>query len=963
MTFPQAALYLQIPASYCRSIGGLRWAHYGEAVEFLEGPAAGLTFAFAPEIALFLEGFRGVDGGVPAFGHVLHLLYLIGLGDRAAADASRPGNCLKRIASRFRAEGCPLRNAGALCAAISAEAPRAADAPELAAMHAILTDGNWVPSVVLAQSLPLAMNAAEEPGLDPEQFEALVSRRLETMSDAEIRHWLRHGRGAVDQGVERLVPERPRSVVDVFSTMERRPRLAGTRALAARLEAVLWLPSRRLERPELQGGGYSDITTRGAPERILPIQLAFDGEEFIRRFAEGELLYFHREEPRETVTDELILLLDQGVRTWGNVRLVLCSAAVALSRQAERRRIAVKLATTGSDGGPVDLKSIDSAALSSLIEASDLSLHPGAAIQRLLASAREGRRDLVVLTHPLNLNEPEVIAAAQAVSGAGYAETRLFAVAVDSKGRLELAELRRGLPVVLARSKVEIGPEVEPVPASPKMESVAPQQAPLRFWKGDFEPIGFPFRCGLLDRLERPDATRGNARAQAFDFDESGERILAVGAGLGPLLFTSSLDGAECEHLPTPVHAGKPLLMDQKVIGVAGGFVVVGHSHRGACLAHYDFPSRRCVIHGLGRFMPSASWSYFRDLHAIVIKPREKDARYLAFDLSATGPDAESTIRARCALEREQQQEQLFMILAQPGRTWERNASTDLGDRLLGLDPDSGVLRFRIAPSHSEQSALPLADGKPALKGGQIVRARRGGDVLAVLVHSGASPGLYFISVSRCAVIGMFQSDRQLAAGAFALSRDGRRFAVLSGTGDLEVRDVLGEGTPVFVTPREEVAVHFLSLGRSCVLVREVGEASRHVHDRCLIRWDRGRLEVERDDVFSVFSRLGGVLTQSRSLRRGDAEVNGHQLRFVGIIEEGSLRILIDRYNHFVVLDARGSLVCIFYVIGNEVAALLVDGTYWGSRRLTGREPAPGAAERIGRALLEAEGGAFSDRG
>jgi hypothetical protein len=89
MTFSRAALYLQIPASYCRSIGGLRWAHYGEAVEFLDGPSAGLTFAFAPEIALFLEGFRGSDGGVPAFGHVLHLLYLIGLGDRSGADASR----------------------------------------------------------------------------------------------------------------------------------------------------------------------------------------------------------------------------------------------------------------------------------------------------------------------------------------------------------------------------------------------------------------------------------------------------------------------------------------------------------------------------------------------------------------------------------------------------------------------------------------------------------------------------------------------------------------------------------------------------------------------------------------------------------------------------------------------------------------------------------------------------------
>src|ERR1035438_1113837 len=45
---------------------------------------------------------------------------------------------------------------------------------------------------------------------------------------------------------------------------------------------------------------------------------------------------------------ELILLLDQGVRTWGDVRLVLASAALALSRQAERRQIAVKLAATSN---------------------------------------------------------------------------------------------------------------------------------------------------------------------------------------------------------------------------------------------------------------------------------------------------------------------------------------------------------------------------------------------------------------------------------------------------------------------------------------------------------------------------------------------------------------------------------------------------------------------------------------
>jgi hypothetical protein len=956
MTFSRAALYLQIPASYCRSIGGLRWAHYGEAVEFLDGPSAGLTFAFAPEIALFLEGFRGSDGGVPAFGHVLHLLYLIGLGDRSGADASRSANCLKRIAGRFRAEGCPLRNAGALCAAISAEVPRAADAPELATIHAILTDGNWVPSMVLSRTVPLAMNAAEEPGLEPEQFEALVSRRLETMSDAEIRHWLRHGCPPVGQGVERLLPDRPRIAVDAFSEMERRPRLAGTLALAARLEGVLWLPSRRLERPELEGGGYTDITTRGAAERILPIQLALDGEEFIRRFAEGELLYFHREEPREPVTEELILLLDQGVRTWGNVRLVLSSAVVALSRQAQRRRIAVKLAATSSEAGLVDPTSIDPAALSTLIEASDLSLHPAEALQRLLASVGEGRRDVVVLTHPLNLNEPEVIAAAQAGSSAGHAQTRLFAVAVDSKGRLELAELRRGLPIVLARSKVEIVPEVEPVPVAPRIDPVAPRQTPMRSWKGDFEPIGFPFCCGMLEELEQPRGASSDQTSQAFDFDESGERILAAGVGLGHLLFTSRIDGTELEHLPLPVHEGQTVILDRKVIGVAGGFVVSGHCISGTCLAHYDFPSRRCVIHRLGKVMASVSWSYFRDLHSIVIEPAEKDGKYTAFDLSATGADSRSTNRARRALERALARQELFIVMAQPDWTcWDSETPSDLGDHGLQLEGDSGALRFRIGPDHRELKVTPLADGQPALKGGQLVRAKRGGDVLAVLVRGGAAPGLYFISTSSYTVIAIAQPGRQSASGAFALARDGRRFAVLSGTGDLEVREVSGEQTAVFVTPREEVKPHLLSLGRSCLLVREVDDATSTAHDRCLIRWDRGRIEVEREEVFSVFSRLGGVLTQSRTLRPNDQLTSGTKKRFVQVIEEGALRIVIDRYNHFVVSDARGNLVCIFYVIGDEAAALLVDGTYWGSRRLIGREASLEAAERIGRALFEAE--------
>ena len=130
-----------------------------------------------------------------ALGFVLHLLYLVGLGDRAARYGERQALCVERIAGPFRALGCPLRNAGALCAWLCREAPRAADPPELAELHEILTGGSWVPQMVLSHPLLGAIDQAEEPGLGPAEFEELVYRAANSLSDQEIRHWLRHGRG------------------------------------------------------------------------------------------------------------------------------------------------------------------------------------------------------------------------------------------------------------------------------------------------------------------------------------------------------------------------------------------------------------------------------------------------------------------------------------------------------------------------------------------------------------------------------------------------------------------------------------------------------------------------------------------------------------------------------------------------------------------------------------------------
>src|SRR5205807_6694659 len=136
--------------------------------------------------------------------------------------------------------------------------------------------------------------------------------------------------------------------------------------------------------PELPVGGYADVTTHGRPDQVLPSQLALDEWDFLRRYADHELLYFRREEPHTRTDHELLVLLDQGVRTWGDVRLVLAAAVLALGRLAGRRGIPFRVAVTSSGERPADPLRVGTAALGKLLEASDLTPQPGLALERVL---------------------------------------------------------------------------------------------------------------------------------------------------------------------------------------------------------------------------------------------------------------------------------------------------------------------------------------------------------------------------------------------------------------------------------------------------------------------------------------------------------------------------------------------------------------------------------------------------
>ena len=105
------------------------------------------------------------------------------------------------------------------------------------------------------------------------------------------------------------------------------------------------------------------MTTHGQVDQLLPSQFALDEWDFLRRYVDRELLYFRREEPHTRPRHELIVLLDQGVRTWGDVRLVLGAAVLALGRQAERGRLPFRIATTSTEGKTLDPLAADPEAL------------------------------------------------------------------------------------------------------------------------------------------------------------------------------------------------------------------------------------------------------------------------------------------------------------------------------------------------------------------------------------------------------------------------------------------------------------------------------------------------------------------------------------------------------------------------------------------------------------------------
>jgi hypothetical protein len=740
----------------------------------------------------------------------------------------------------------------------------------------------------------------------------------------------------VDEAGERLAEEvvtiQPRTLGEALEVLAQRHRFAGAAPFVSQLVSALALPPRRLAHHELPLGGYADVTTRGQPEQILPSQFAVDELEFVRRFAANELLYFHREEPHAQTREELVLLLDQGVRTWGSVRLVLGAAVLALGKLAVRRGIPFRVAVTSSAAETVDPAQVDPSALGELLEASDLSAHPGAALERMLEEPSEVARDVVLLSHPRNLGETDVAAAARRVSSG----TRLFAVTVDDRGHGQLAEMKHGTPVRLSEFRVDMAQALTP----PERPAERQRQA-ASSWTGDVEPIGFPFRFGIIGKLE----------ANGFDFDQAGEWLLTVSSK--GMLHAWRVDGTASEVLPRGWVLDEVLTQVNAVLGVSGGFVVAGRVKQHLVAVHYDFGRRAVRAYLMGAAADlSWRWYYFPELHSIVARDRTSA---IALDLDTRGVYSDSTAHPALIARAKQACSEVQRYIWPPPRLYICPAHAEPGLQGPHLHLDSSQGRLQIGGTdRAWQPFIPLADGQPMLKGHRVLEAQIRGTVVVMAVASIQEPSKCRLLSFRLLVGTLLQELPYEQGRHFILSANGKHLARQVSSHWWEVRDLTGNSHPrMRIGPGKCHPDLDVELGDGWLTVR-IGRRIR------LLRWDMEELssvcssEDRNTFLFRelVHSSSAAVPTPNLASEFPSKLCYDHKRFRVGT--RAVLMMLVDIFGQVAILDQSHNLVVMFYFFREKYAAWMPDGTRYGPASATGGPETPGALKKIGDALRQA---------
>ncbi len=561
----------------------------------------------------------------------------------------------------------------------------------------------------------------------------------------------------------------------------------------------------------------------------------------------------------------------------------------------------------------------------------------------MLEERDEHPRDVVLLTHPLSLLDDDLSAAARRLRPAD----RLFAISVEESGSVELTELRHGTPVIHSRSRVKVAGCCKEVGDS----SVGDQA--VEHWKGDIEPIGFPFRLGALQPISD----------NLFDFDDSGEWLLLAECERG-LLHVWSTDGLSPPWmLPRACVEDQVLRSIEVVLGVAGGFLIVGWigKRETFAAAHYDFRSRICTTHPLSRSLipdhrtSNLQWAYHRFSNMVLIS-RSGASRFIAaIDLNTDRNQAVHDLRGFHWLDAPAQIKEAVSAGLQSRKGLDQAPVDPIPGDFQGvrLDPISGEIEDTAEPDNTRRFTF-LDDGHPALAGGRLILARRANRTLCLLTESRAGRRtLRLVRAPEFQPITSRQTEPDLSG--FALSRDGRRFARRVGRREIEVAEVVGPWSQ-FTTVRGRIHRHVsIALGPGALRIH----AGSYTHtmdwtgDSLIIKSVLNIISVASEQIWTQNtsgseSRMSPVLPLSlNALNDPD--------RFKAQCDCQGLLALLDDLGQVVVLDSRRRLIAMFLAYGDQVSGWMPDGSRFGPADRIGGSQTADALSRFATRLQEVQ--------
>ena len=277
--------------------------------------------------------------------------------------------------------------------------------------------------------------------LDSEVVAALLWAALQEFDRERFLSWCETG---LEQEVK-PAPVEPeltsgQRVRSLLTELNDDDELGGVARLARQLLAAIALPRPLAEPDDLPLGGVSDIANRGALDRLLLSELAYDELTLAVRIATGEALYYRRETPPKSPPLRRMIVLDSGLRQWGVPRVFITAVGLALAAAGDERLAVEAYRARGDELIEIDLTRKEG--LQQQLAALETDLHLGAAlpaIQQLQSKNHEGESlpsDVVLVTSDDALADEEFRKKLRdtALDGAWIA-------AINRNGRVRLLEL------------------------------------------------------------------------------------------------------------------------------------------------------------------------------------------------------------------------------------------------------------------------------------------------------------------------------------------------------------------------------------------------------------------------------------------------------------------------------------------------------------------------------------------